>query len=508
MSTADEAWRKFLRAVREGALFAKGDTVVAGVSGGPDSLAMLHMLCRLNTEESWGLRLIAAHLNHGIRPEAGEDARFIEELAREWGLECEIGFADVPAMARQPGMSLEEAARIARYRFLGEVAGRHGAPVIAVAHHADDQVESVLMHFLRGSGLAGLRGMRPAVPLREMRLGAEAVGGDARVVRPLLECWRAEIEEYCRHYGLTPRFDRSNLDTTFFRNRLRHELIPYLETYNPQIRQVLLRTAHILAQDYDFLHTHTLQVWDTIASSPEPGVIALERSAWSALHPSVQAGLLREAIHRLRWGLRNINWIHVHNALEVARRGEAGARATLPQGLMLTVGYRYIWVADEGWRPAEGLYPQMDAEQIPLAVPGRARISGEWVVETEVVEGLPAGEGARPPDIWTAYMDADKVDVASLCLRRRRPRDRLCPMGMGGRAKEVRALFIDEKVPLRWRPAYPLAADSAGVLWVPGLRLDERAAVTPSTRRVLVVRLRHISASEERDERETGDSQA
>lgn len=505
MGTAEEVWRKFRRAVEENALFARGDTVVAGVSGGPDSLAMLHMLCRLNTEEGWNIRLIAAHLNHGIRPEAEEDARFVAELAQKWGLECEVGQADVPAMARQPGLSLEEAARIARYRFLGKVAARHGARAIAVAHHADDQVESVLMHFLRGAGLAGLRGMRPAVPLREMRLGAESVGGEVRVVRPLLECWRAEIEEYCRQYGLTPRFDRSNLDTTLFRNRLRHELIPYLETYNPQIRQVLLRTAAILAQDYDFLHAHTLQVWEQIASSPEPGVIALERSAWSALHPSVQAGLLREAIHRLRWGLRNINWIHVHNALEVARRGEAGARATLPQGLMLTVGYRYLWVADEVWRPAEGFYPQMDVEQIPLPVPGRVRISSEWVVETETAEAF-VGE-ARPPDAWTAYMDADKVDWASLCLRRRRPRDRLCPIGMGGRAKEVRALFIDEKVPLRWRQAYPLVADSAGVLWVPGLRLDERAAVTPSTRRVLVVRMRYIPVSEEPHDRETSDSQ-
>ncbi|MGQ9515752.1 MAG: tRNA lysidine(34) synthetase TilS, partial [Anaerolineae bacterium] len=352
------------------------------------------------------------------------------------------------------------------------------------------------------------RGMRPAGPLREMRLGAEAVvGGEVYVVRPLLECWRVEIEEYCRQYDLSPRFDRSNLDTTLFRNRLRHELIPYLETYNPQIRQVLLRTAGILAQDYDFLHAHTLQVWETVASSPQPGVIALDRKSWSALHPSVQAGILREAIHRLRWGLRNINWVHVHNALEVARRGETGARATLPHGLMLTVGYQYLWVAGEDWWPAEGQYPQLEAEHIPLPVPGRLRISREWVVETEVRE-VPAEGDVHPADVWTAYMDADMVDLAGLCVRRRRPRDRLCPMGMGGRAKEVRALFIDAKVPRQWRSAYPLIADSAGILWVPGLRLDARARVTPTARRRLAVRLRRISFSEETHDREEGDPQA
>lgn len=505
MGMAEDVWRKFLRAVQGGMLFEKGGTVVAGVSGGPDSLALLHLLRRLNTEEGWDIRLVVAHLNHGIRAEAEEDARFVAELAQAWGLECEIGWVDVPALARQPGLSLEETARIARYRFLGEVADRCGARVIAVAHHADDQVESVLMHFLRGAGLAGLRGMRPAVPLCEMRLGAETFGEGVQVVRPLLECWRAEIEEYCRQCGLVPRFDRSNLDTTLFRNRLRHELIPYLETYNPQIRQVLLRTAGILAQDYDFLHAHTFQVWERVASSPQPGVIALDRGAWAALHPSVQAGILREAIHRLRWGLRNINWIHVHNALEVARRGETGARATLPQGLMLTVGYQYLWVADEDWRPAEGRYPQLDAEHIPLPVPGRVLINREWVVEVEIGEAPAEGE-VHPPDVWTAYMDADTVDLASLCVRRRRPRDRLYPIGMGSRAKEVRALFIDAKVPRRWRSAYPLIADSAGILWVPGLRLDERARVTPAARRLLMVRL--TSFSEEPHDREEGGSEA
>ena len=231
-------------------LFNPGETVVVGVSGGPDSLCLLHLLRRLAPELR--LWLHVAHLHHGLRgAEADADAAFVAELADCWGLPCTVGRIDVAALAREAGLSLEEAARQARYRFLAEVAEAGGASTLSVGHNADDQAETVLMHFLRGSGAAGLRGMLPRTPLDDYRLFPAEDGdlGDSlslsgprvavsprlHLVRPLLAIPRTDIESYCAEYRLAPRFDRSNEDTTFFRNRLRHELLPILAAVAPSL---------------------------------------------------------------------------------------------------------------------------------------------------------------------------------------------------------------------------------------------------------------------------------
>jgi tRNA(Ile)-lysidine synthase len=199
------------------ALWSDGEVVVVGVSGGPDSLCLLHLLRRLAPESH--LTLHVAHLNHGLRGAAGEaDAQAVAERAADWALPCTIGRADVPALAVESRTSLEEAAREARYAFLQAVARDRGARTIAVGHNADDQAETVLMHFLRGSGLAGLRGMLPRTAL-----------GERFLVRPLLDMPRSRIEAYCAASNLQPSRDLSNADTTIYRNRLRHELLPLLE---------------------------------------------------------------------------------------------------------------------------------------------------------------------------------------------------------------------------------------------------------------------------------------
>jgi len=252
-----------METIEEYGLLVRGEPVVVGVSGGPDSLCLLHVLKHL--APGYGVTLHVTHLEHGIRGEESEaDAQFVAGLAHRWGLPVTVEHADVPRLAEEEGLAPEEAARRARYGFLARVAGQIGASRIAVGHNADDQVETVLMHFLRGSGLAGLRGMLPLSPLGELRLGAalrdSPLAGELRLIRPLLEVARPAIEAYCRSRGLQPRFDRSNLDTTYYRNRLRHELLPMLEGYNPNIRAlvksidhspngILLRKA-VIVQDY------------------------------------------------------------------------------------------------------------------------------------------------------------------------------------------------------------------------------------------------------------------
>jgi len=461
--------------------------VVVGVSGGPDSLCLLHVLNRLR--DDYGIELHVAHLDHRIRGlESEEDAAFVAKLAEEWGLPATIEARDVPRLARESKLAIEEAARQARYSFLAQVARVVGAKRIAVGHNADDQTETIVMHWLRGAGLAGLRGMLPLTELGEMRLEAawpDHPPLDLQLIRPLLETPRAEIEAYCQEHGLRPRFDRSNLDTTYYRNRLRHELIPYLESYNPNIREVLRRSARVISDDYSFLQAELERIWPTIVSSESEEAITFDLDRWRALPTSQQRSTLREAIHRLRRSLRNINWIHVENALSALKAKPAGTQVTLPQGLMLFIGYRDFTVADEGYVP-EVDWPLLLVESLPVAVPGVTELpDSDWCLEAAIIEREEFGEAYLDnPNPWQAFLDYERVG-SELVLRQRRSGDRFQPLGLGGREKSLHTFMIDVKIPRSLRDFVPIVATPRHIVWVAGWRIDERAKITAETERIL-----------------------
>jgi tRNA(Ile)-lysidine synthase len=490
-------------------LLSLGEAVVVGVSGGPDSLCLLHLLCRLRAQAggSWNLRLHVAHLHHGLRGAAADaDAAFVRDLAVDWGLPVHVEHADVPALAEEHGLAVEEAARRARYAFLGRVAGEVGARTVAVGHNADDQAETVLMHLLRGSGLAGLRGMLPCTPLADYRLlgldlGARPEG--IRLIRPLLDIPRAEIQAYCDYYGLAPRFDRSNLDTTYFRNWLRHEVIPLLEQHNPKLRQVLRRSAQVIGRDYALLRSLLEESWSRVVIEerlqPESAsegecpeeYIVLDLAAWRALPVSLQRSILREAVQRLRRTLRDIGFVHIDDAVQVARAGITGSQATLPRGLMLTVSYERLILASADAAPLLPDWPLLppDAGRILVQVPGHTPLPGSgWMLRAEVLarRNLPSGWEANP-DPWRAFLDLEAVGMQPW-LRTRRPGDRLQPQGMEGRSVRLSALLTNLKVPQAARDRLPLLATEWGLAWVCGQRLDGRACIGDSTRQVLHLR--------------------
>ncbi len=466
-------------------LLPAGDTVVVGVSGGADSLCLLHILKGLAPK--YGIRLYVGHLDHGIRAESAEDAAFVEALCRDWGLPCTVERADVPALARQQHLALEEAARQARYRFLGALAASLGGRTVAVAHHADDQVETVLMHLLRGSGLAGLRGMRPLSRLEDLRLGEGISPKEVRLIRPLLGVSRQEILAYCQAQSLPYRFDLSNLDTTFYRNRLRHELLPILEMYNPNIRQVLWRTAEVIAADYDLLRAIVEEAWGRLVREESPGAIVFDLAAFRAQPLALQRSLLREAVHRLRRSLRNINWVHIENAVQVACEGATGAQATLPQGLMLTLGYGALTISSADHRWVDPRHPQVWGP-LPLPLEGETPLpTGGWAVRTVLSPREALAEAwANNADPLTGYFDAETLR-GPLLLRPRREGDWLIPLGLGHRQK-VGDLMTNLKIPRALRDSVPLLLCGEEVVWVVGYRLDARFAVRPETRRILTVR--------------------
>jgi tRNA(Ile)-lysidine synthase len=509
-SLTTELVERVKSAIERYRMWQPGQTVVVGVSGGPDSLCLLHILLNLSSVLSFKIHV--GHLNHSIRGSEGEaDAAFVADIARCWGLPVTIEQADVPALARRYRLALEEAARCARYAFLGRLARQVSASAIAVAHHADDQTETVLMHWLRGSGLAGLRGMLPVVPLAEYRLiedwsipqydqpfalennlPSESLLNVTSpvLVRPLLDITRSEIEAYCQQHDLHPRIDRSNLDTTYFRNRLRHELLPYLETYNPNIREVLRRTAEVVAADYALLQDCLEKAWAEVVREETDEAVLLDLAAWRRLPLSLQRSTLRRAIHRLRRALRNINFVHIEDALKVAQYGETGAKATLPRGLLLTVSYDKLMIASPEYRTVPDMPRICAKEPITVCVPGSTSLPCcEWTLHVEEIS-VPAGGmlAVYPKSQWEAVLDAEFVGHSPR-LRRRRTGDRFCPLGMGGKSKRLNEFMINEKIPVEWRDSIPLLVNEQDqIAWVCGWRPDERARVTAQTRYALHLR--------------------
>lgn len=484
---------EFERTLHTWGVLRRGDKVVVGVSGGPDSLALLHLFMRASA--SLGIHPHAIHVNHRIRGEdADADARFVAEIAAGWDIPCHVVQMDVPALAAERRLSLEEAARQARYTALAQQATALGARLIAVGHNADDQAETVLMHLLRGAGLAGLRGMLPVTNLGEYHL-LEPLEATLLLIRPLLNVPRAAIEAYCAEWGLTPHFDRSNLDTTYFRNRLRHEVMPLLERINPNIRAMLIRTAAVLAADYEVLQAQANAAWEQVTREASGARICLDLRGWRALPLALQRATIRRATWQLRPHLRDVSYQHVENAIHVAQRGETGAQATLPAGLMLRVDYDALTIM-----PVGGRLPPPDW---PLLAPGSALSlsgPGEYPLPDSAWRfSLQEYDGPRSGPVWERLLaDPWAVPLAAealrepLALRTRRAGDRFRPSGVGGTQK-VSTFMINEKIPALWRDCLPLLTAGEAIVWVCGWRVDERFVVRSETRRVWLARFERVS---------------
>jgi len=317
-------------------LFAAGDTVVVGVSGGPDSVGLLSALLAYAPERA--LRLHVAHLNHTLRRDAAEDAGHVVDLARRLGLPATVVARDVAAAATHLGRGVEDAARTVRYAFLAAVAAAVGAPVVAVAHTADDQAETVLLNLLRGTGLDGLRGMLPrsVFPLAPAEIDAleavtrpVAVGWPPSLVRPLLGIRRAEVRAGLDGSGLPARDDPSNRDPRWRRNRLRQTVIPALEALNPRIVEALARLAAAAGDDLAVVEAVVDGAWARLLANENPAEIALWLEGWAGETAAVQRRLIRRAVTRLRGDARDLAWDHVEAARRVAE-GPSGGAVTLP----------------------------------------------------------------------------------------------------------------------------------------------------------------------------------
>lgn len=442
-------------------LLSPGDKVLVACSGGPDSLALLHILNRLR--DRYEIEIKVAHVNHMFRPEAVQEAEFVKKTASQWGLICETAEIDVPQYIKDTGTSSQEAARILRYRFLHQVADDWGNGKIATGHHRDDQVETVLYHLLRGSGGSGLGGMQAK---------------NGRVIRPLLATSRRMVEEYCEAEGLQPVYDSSNLSSKYTRNRIRLDLLPQLERqYNESLRDCLWRTSQIIGDEHALIAELATKEWIHLAKEEKTRIV-LDTDKLAALPVALQRQIFRQAFEKKQGHVRGIQFIHVETLIEAALCGSPNHKVELPGGLYAEKGYGVITLSGRGESDCSKPELPKDTE---LPVPGCVRW-GDYVIAAEVSDSSSCS--SSPAE---AVFDYDGLTMP-LVIRKRRDGDRFQPLGLGG-SKKLKDFFIDAKVPRRLRDQVPIVCDRQGILWVAGWRRSEQGKIKTDTRRFIKMKL-------------------
>jgi tRNA(Ile)-lysidine synthase len=474
--------QRLRRTNAERKLLPPGQRVLVAVSGGPDSLALLHALQLLRGELA--IEPVAAHLNHRMRGDQGdEDARFIQQVAASWGLRAEIGARDVPALAKRARISLEEAGREARYRFFGRAARHAGCTLIATAHTADDRVETVLLHLFRGTGLDGLAGFPAQRPLRPGH-------ATPQVVRPLIDVTRTQVLDYCAIHQLTPRLDVTNESPDYLRNRIRRQLLPLLEAeYSPTLRRHLLRLARLAEEETALLDADARGLLERAALKrslsllPEARVIVplhLARIPLLNAPPALARRALRLALQALCPGPPP-ELMTVERLLSLARGERPGF--TLPGGQIAA----RITATDLVLDSMQPRLPFVDHPPIPLVVPGvthpswtGSEIAAQWVSScSSGSEPVRRPVDLLPLPAHEALMDRARL-IGPLTVRPPLPGDRIQPLGMAGHRK-LQDLLTDRKVPLAARRLLPVVCDAAKIVWVAGQCVSEAVRVTEET---------------------------
>ena len=480
---------KILNTVNARGLLEEGHHIVTGLSGGPDSVCMFHFLNSIAGE--WSLVLHAVHVNHRLRPgDAEKDQEYARKLCEEYGWDLEVDSFDCAAEAERQKISTEEAGRRRRYRALALAAERlreKGVPAdrirIAVAHHADDQAETILFRLLRGTGTDGLSGMsyKRSDPYGNL------------IIRPLLDCTKAEILEYCRLHGLEPRFDKTNDEPLYARNRIRLELIPYLEQYNPKIRQALIRLSGIAGTDGDYFDKASRDALKAVRAGSGEGFVVLDGCSLRKLHKAIRTRVLKKALQAL--GLEeDLTYRSLEAADELLFYHSPSARVDLARG------FRAVKIYDNIRLEAPGQAEDKRMTRLPGFSVRIVEKEG-YRPETEADAEEPRGgesDGSRRGRKQAAVFDAGEMEARFGPDFAGRIRGRCRSAGdfiaiRGGR-KKLQNLFVDQKIPKDQRDRIPFAAIGKEVLFIPSheesgfrARYSAVAAVKSQTKILLII---------------------
>ncbi|WP_074351194.1 tRNA lysidine(34) synthetase TilS [Proteiniborus sp. DW1] len=453
---------KVINVIKEYGLIEKDDKIVVGVSGGPDSMALLYIL--KDVREEINFSIYVAHVNHGIRK---EEADADEEFVRSVCLKNSFPFYSIKVnmdqYAAENKLTSEEAGRAIRYDFFNKILNDLGGGKIAVAHNKNDQAETLLMRFFRGTGLEGLRGMEYK---------------NMNIIRPLLDISREEIEDFCRNNNISVRIDRTNLEPIYGRNRTRLEVIPYIiKNYNKGIIDTLSRTARLMQMDSEFILGIADERFNNLVVEESPNSIVLYIDRLKNEHYSIRTRIIRKSIEKINGSLKGIEEKHINNIISLIDENITGKSINITNNIIIKTSYGKMIIQKENKYNIKSFKYTFDiGDTIDINELG-AIVTSKIVPISEV--DIKQSKG------FIKFFDYDKIK-GRLCIRNRRDGDRFAPLGMRG-TKKLKDFFIDEKIPRDERDRIPIIEDGEKIIWVVGYRISEECKISSNTSSVLVL---------------------
>jgi len=453
--------------------FHKSELIVVGVSGGADSVCLLDNLHKM------GYKLVIAHFNHQLRLQAENDALFVEKISKQLGLPFELDTSNVKKYAEQSHKSIEEAARMLRYQFLIRTAKKFHTRYVAVAHNADDQVETVMMHLIRGSGISGLTGMKEKTIIDEF-------DKEIFILRPLLSVWRSEIEYYLQNNDLTYHEEETNRDLQYTRNQIRNELIPGITKKYPKFREQIWQTAFLLTDDKKIIDSKVDKTWDEIIDHSKTGIIRCTRSDFIKLSLGLQRHLLRKMVFFLQTSIRDISFESIQRGIDSLNEHQSGI-IDLEGNLCIELTGKEFYVFDKRIQWAEKFFPQVKEDKmISLDENGMIEFGTNWFLKTQLIDTANMQYQADISNPNVIEIDYFSVKGKQLKISKKESGERFLPFGMGNSSIKIGEFFINEKIPKSARKNWPLLKELDGkIIWVMSLRLSDEYKITRETKRIL-----------------------
>ncbi len=470
---------KILQTIMKFGMLSFNDRVLIGVSGGPDSVTLLNVLFSL--KKRYNLSFFIAHLNHMLRgEESDKDVKFVKNLAQSLDLPCKVRNCNLKEITKREHLTLEEAARKYRYKFYLETARKLKINKIALGHNADDQVETVLMRFLRGTGLEGLMGIPPV---------------RGKIIRPLIECSRAEIEEYCKENKIEYRVDSSNKEVIYFRNKIRLELLPLIsKDYNKNIKDIMLHLRIMVSEVSVYLNQETELLFKEIVKRENPETVIIDLEKFTPLPMALKRRIIRKSIEAVKGNLHSITFRHTNEMLKLTKYQSGEKEIYLPDDLRVNKIYNKMIIYKK--RISKDRIDEVPAFwEYDISIPGKTEIELlDLNIETKILDFTDIKsslyfnkKGFK--EKFLEFIDYNKVELP-LKLRNRRRGDKFYPFKMKG-SKKVKDFFIDNKISRSHRDLIPLLIDSKNkIIWIAGMRLDNRVKVDPDTKKVISIKIK------------------
>ncbi|RQD75602.1 MAG: tRNA lysidine(34) synthetase TilS [Halanaerobium sp. MSAO_Bac5] len=462
--------REFKKNIEENNLLSTGDKVLLAVSGGADSLTMLDLFFRLKDDFAVDIALI--HLDHQFRKESAQEAAFVEQKAEELGIDFYTKKVNLPEIINQENISAEAAARRERFDFFREIYFKYNFDLLALAHHQDDQAETVLLNLFRGSGLRGLSGIEKSLKLKGLK-----------VIHPLLDFSKKEILKYCQDNNLKPRYDSSNKENIYSRNIIRNKILPIIEAeINPAVKDVIARNAKLIADEEQFLNKIAEKKYNNCLISSESDKLVLELKTLNNYDQVMKRRIFRIAYQLLKADLEDLYLEHILEIEKLLNDLTTGRGIDLPASIRVEISYEHLIFFKKNIIESRKI-----TRKKLLELNKKNKFNSIYVLEAFIKARDNIDLNANSSQ---AVIDIEKVELP-LYMCSRKKGDSFIPLGMQGK-KKLKDIFIDQKVPKYKRDQIPIIVDSRGnIVWVSGFRIADDYKVTAETEKVLVLKLKN-----------------